>query len=74
MEQGVILISVDEKKSGGDMQNPWRTGGWCVVKDDAIKRMGMDPKLEEDTLKKRVAFIQDEAWNLLGLPREGTKT
>ena len=31
MQQGIILISVKDGESGaGD--NPYRTGGWCVVK------------------------------------------
>ena len=51
MKQGIILISVDESKSE-DMQDPYRTGNFCVVKDDAIRRMlavdipeGIDPEI-----------------------------
>lgn len=67
MNQGVILISVDEEKSKGDMKNPYRTGGWCVVKDEVVGRMVTDPELRETILKQRVAFIPDDAWELLGL-------
>lgn len=67
MEQGVILISVRKGESGN---NPYRTGGWCVVKDEAITRWGMSPELEESILKRRMAFIDDETWNMIGLPRE----
>src|SRR5882724_2104754 len=44
MKQGVILITIDEGKSAPDwnkaqMPNPYRTGGFFVVKDEAVKRM-----------------------------------
>ena len=68
MEKGVILISVDEKLSD-DKTNPWRTGGWCVVKDDFIERVVSDGALKDSILKKRVAFLPDDAWDHLGLPR-----
>lgn len=69
MEQGVLLISVDESKSP-DMENPWRTGGWIVVKDEVIQRMGIHPRsLEEAILRKRVCFMPDEVWDMMGLPR-----
>jgi hypothetical protein len=69
MELGVIFISVDEKKSKGDMQNPWRTGGWCVVKEEAVRRMFEDGPILDSVLKYRMAFIEDEAWDKIGLPR-----
>jgi len=68
MEQGVILISVDESRSS-DTSNPYRTGGWCVVKEEAVKRWGLKPQeLEDQIIESRVAFIPDELWNILGLP------
>lgn len=66
MEQGIILISV---KDGDEGDNPYRTGGWVVVKEEAIKRMVSPEELINDIVKKRVAFIPDEAWNMLGLPK-----
>jgi hypothetical protein len=66
MKQGIILISVDEEKSKNDHQNPYRTGGWVVVSDDYIKRV-VDPPLRDTLLKKRVGFVPDEAWEMLGL-------
>jgi hypothetical protein len=66
MEQGVILISVDESK--GDADNPWHTGGWCVVRDEFITRV-LQPDLAEVVLKMRVAFVPDDAWDKIGLPR-----
>jgi len=71
MAQGVILISVDEKLTGEDTNNPYRTGGWCVVTDDFIKRVVDPPGLLRMILKKRVAFIPDDAWKKLGLPSIG---
>lgn len=51
-------------------QNPYRTGGWCVIKEEAVRRMGITPpELLEDICKKRVAFLPDEVWSMLGLPR-----
>ena len=54
-----------------DPQNPYRTGGWVVVRDEAIERMVSPPELTQYILKKRVAFIPDEAWEILGLPCGG---
>lgn len=71
MEQGVVLISVDEKKTE-DKQNPYRSGGFCVVKEDFIRRAVVPQELAEDICKKRVAFIPDDAWDALGLPKEST--
>lgn len=69
MELGIILISVDEKKSEGNMQNPWRTGGWVVIKEEAVRRIFEDAPILDQILDKRMAFISDEAWDTIGLPR-----
>lgn len=37
MAKGIILISVDESKSA-DHKNPYRSGGWCVVKEELVKQ------------------------------------
>lgn len=68
MEQGVILISVDEAKTD-DPDNPYRTGNWCVIKDEAIRRMVQPEELAEHILEKRVAFVPDDAWAALSLPQ-----
>lgn len=68
MEIGVILISCKEPGPHGDHDNPYRTGGWCVVNDNAIRRL-VPKELADDILKARVAFVPDEAWDLIGLPR-----
>ena len=61
MRLGIILISVKNGESG---KNPYRTGGWCVVKEEAVLRMVNDPKL----LEKRIMFVPDTAWKMLELP------
>lgn len=66
MQQGVIFISVREGEQGA---NPYRTGGWVVVKEEAVRRIVQPTELLADILKSRVAFVPDEAWNKIGLPR-----
>lgn len=63
MEQGIILISV---KNGEEGDNPYRTGGWVVIREEAFSRIfnGCDA-----AIKKRVAFVPDEVWDKIGLPR-----
>lgn len=63
MEQGIILISVKDGQSG---DNPYRTGGWIVLKEDAFKRIF---KNSDEAVKKRCAFLEDSAWDTIGLPR-----
>ena len=64
MEQGIIFISVKNGESG---ENPYRTGRICVIKEEATKRMIEEPLLSS-VLKHRVAFIEDQTWELLGFP------
>ena len=65
MAQGIILISV---RSGPPDRNPYRTGGWVVVRDEAVRRMITTQELLAQVLKCRWAFVPDDAWNLVGLP------
>ncbi len=65
MTPGIILISVKPGESGN---NPYRTGGWAVVKEEAVRRMLTHPPLVEDICKRRMAFMPDDVWNALGLP------
>lgn len=73
MKMGIILISVREPTTQEERDNPHRTGGWVVVKDDLIRRAFHPEELVESVLKHRMAFIPDDAWDMLGLPR-GEKT
>lgn len=64
MKMGIIVISVDEAKSNGDMSNPYRTGGWWVVKEDFIKKLLEDPS---KVLEKRMMFIEHEIAEKIGM-------
>jgi len=75
MSQGIILISVaDGEDEKADNKNPYRTGGWCVLKEAAVKKMLNDSETLQEIIKKRVAFVPDKVWDLLGLPRENINT
>jgi hypothetical protein len=66
-EEGVILISA-RLGAGDDPRNPYRTGGWCVVREEAVRRM-FDEQSAARAAACRFAFVDDEAWDALGLPR-----
>ena len=68
MKHGIILISV--KDSDQDRENPYRTGGWCVVKEEFITR-NVCPETAKEILLKRLCFIEDKVWNAMGLPFPG---
>ena len=72
MEAGVILISVDEKKTE-DPNNPHRTGGWVVIRDEWVRRAVRPQELQNQILARRVAFLPDDVWDRLGLPRPDKK-
>jgi hypothetical protein len=70
MEQGVILISYDPKRSDPkNSDDPHRTGGWVVVREELIRKMFSTESVAEEVLAKRCAFVEDEAWDRIGLPR-----
>jgi hypothetical protein len=78
MEQGIILISISDDTKEEDMKgkipNPYRTGGWCVVKQSFVERvMKPDDPMLDFMRRHRFAFITDQAWDFLGLPREEVK-
>lgn len=66
MEQGIILISCRDNET--DKQNPYRTGGWCVISDEAFSRI-FSGDIVDKIMKKRVCFIPDEVWDTVGFPR-----
>lgn len=66
MKKGVILISVRDGEN--DENNPWRTGGWVVMKEEAVRNI-FGGAVVEEVLKKRMAFVEDKAWDEVGLPR-----
>jgi hypothetical protein len=69
MSKGIIMISVREPRNKEEEKNPYRTGGWVVVKEEAVKRFITPLSVLKTILKKRVAFVPDEAWDMIGLPR-----
>ncbi len=71
MKQGIILISAD--RSRGDEKNPYRTGGWAVVKEEAVKMLITSEELLARVLVSRCCFIDDEDWDRVGLPRRKTE-
>ena len=82
MKQGIIVMSIaddttaDEMKSkeiekygrvvGHSPPNPYRTGGWAVVKQEAVERFA-DGEYLDFAIQKRFMFITSSAWNMLGL-------
>ena len=70
MKDGIILISVRDGESG---PNPYRTGGWCVLKEAAVRKLIQPASLVNAIVEKRVAFVPDRVWELLGLPRGAQK-
>lgn len=88
MKKGIILIGIDSAKSEPNwnepptlnedrerwMPNPWRSGGWSVIKEEAFKRLVEDPKMREFALKRRFMFMEHEAMVMTGIiPAEGEK-
>lgn len=74
MKQGVILITFDPAKSEkdwnkhGPVPNPYRTGGFFVVKDEAVRRIFNDEGgATAFALKYRWIFIEHAVAVQLGL-------
>ncbi len=65
MQTGVILISVKDGEQG---DNPYRTGGFWVVKDEAIRRMVKPTELADTIIRKRMCFVPNQACKVMGLP------
>lgn len=63
MEQGVILVVVRD----GSQAAPYRTGELHVIKEEAAKRLF--PTLGN----KRVAFLEESAARMIGLPKPQTE-
>lgn len=72
MKQGVIIITIDPEKSGDKIEDAWRTGGWFVVKENAVKRMAEvstdeGKKAINQAISKRVLFMAHDIAETLGL-------
>jgi hypothetical protein len=68
MERGVILISIANDAPETE-PNPERTGGWVVVTEAYLRHIVIDAQAQIEVLHARVAFIPDDSWDLLKLPR-----
>lgn len=83
MKQGIIVMSICDDTTAEEMKaekiekygrtvgtrppNPVRTGGWVVVKEEAVRRILQDNESYlKFALSKRFLFITSEAWNALG--------
>jgi hypothetical protein len=69
MKQGIILISVSDSADPTE-DNPYRTGGWVVVRAEALARV-LDEATTAKLLRTRWSFVPDAAWAMLGLPAPG---
>ena len=63
MEMGVLFIGVKKGESG---DNPYRTGQFIGIKEEAVKKMISEPLLSS-ILKKRVCFVDEDTLNKMGL-------
>lgn len=76
MKRGVIIITIDEEKSGEGwnkpdgtdhwMPNPYRSGGWFVVTDDFIRK-AIDEPMQSWGLKHRWMFVSHQWATMVGL-------
>lgn len=67
MRQGIIFIGVDERLTT-DRSNPYRTGKFAVIKEEAVKCAITNKELLADIIRQRVAFVTNDLWDLLGIP------
>jgi len=64
MKQGIIILSVKD----GDPD--YRTGGFWVLKEEAVKQiMDGNPEMLADVLKRRVCLMEDSVCEKLGLTK-----
>lgn len=64
MEMGVILVSVRDDGPNTDKENPYRTGAFAVIREEAACRI-----FGWSQVQSRFCYITDEAWDKMGLPR-----
>lgn len=88
MEQGIILLTIDSNKSDKDwhtrpsnkpnnelwIPNPYRTGGFVVVREEAIGSMlGEDSPIFKQAKERRFMFIEHETAVAIGLLKNATQ-
>lgn len=67
MRQGITLIEVKSEPMHGEQ--PERTGTWCVIKEESLRRL-INPEHVEEFVKAKRAYMVPAMWDELGLPRE----
>lgn len=72
MKAGIIMMTVDDSKSesgwhAAAMPNPYRTGGFFVVREAFIQRTFQPESMVTSILKHRFTFIEHSAAEALGL-------
>ena len=60
----------DDREAPRRASGAHRTGGWVVVKEEAVRRIIVPEHLAETIIVRRVAFVDDETWRAVGLPVE----
>lgn len=80
MEQGIIVITIDAAKSTpgwgsppvdaeerkGWIPNPYRTGGFFVIKEEAMDRLNLPENLAQFMKRRRFMFMEHAAAEQLG--------
>lgn len=74
MKKGIICISIDESKTppNAKPQDYYRSGGWAVITEEAVRRLPADADYISQALNCRVLFFSDAVWDSWGfLSRDG---
>ena len=65
MEMGIILLTYDNEKSKGN--DIYRTGGFFVVREEAVTRWYKDKETLDKVLEGRFTFIEHNLAEKMGL-------
>ena len=68
MEKGVMLVSVRDGQDESE-QNPYRSGRMAVVSEDGVRAV-FDPESADKLCASRFGFIENSAWEKVGLPMD----
>jgi len=77
MKRRIILLPFDPARSEpgwekGPIPNPYRTGGFYVLKEEAVRRIFSGPAIDW-AVKSRWIFVEKEVVEQLGLPNSSTE-
>jgi len=75
MKQGIILLGIDPEKSDPvwekeKLPNPFRSGAFSVIKDDAFDRIFDGEGVKEFAHKHRFMFVDHKVLVMLGIVKE----